>query len=72
MEDRNAYKQSLKHYNDLKNAIDSSERGGVNKGIGIGIEKGIKQVGKKMKDAGMPIEQITELTGLTAEEIDQL
>ncbi|MEO1625166.1 MAG: Rpn family recombination-promoting nuclease/putative transposase [Bacteroidota bacterium] len=80
MEDRNAYKQRLKHYNYLKNAIDSSERAGLERGmkqgIQIGMDKGMKQgieqVAKKMKDAGLAIEQITELTGLSAEEIDQL
>ena len=37
-----------------------------------GVEQGVRQVAKKMKDAQTPIEVIMEMTGLTQEEIEKL
>ena len=59
-EDRNAYEESLKHYLDIKNVVDTSRL------------DGIKEVAKKMKLKGMSIEDISDLTGLSNDEIDKL
>ena len=60
LEEREAYEESLKYYRDLKNVVDTSR------------EEGIKEVAKKMKDKGMSNSEISELTGLDNEDIDQL
>ncbi len=45
---------------------------GVKQGIEQGIEKGIEKVAYNMKQAGVAIEVIMQMTGLTQAEIDQL
>ena len=55
-----AYEDSLKNYRDIKNVVDTSR------------EEGRKEVAKKMKQKGMNIGTIPELTGLSAEEIKAL
>jgi predicted transposase/invertase (TIGR01784 family) len=42
-QEQQAYESSLKYYRDLKNVIDSAERGGVAKGMATGIATGITQ-----------------------------
>jgi predicted transposase/invertase (TIGR01784 family) len=60
LEEREAYEESLKYYRDLKNVVDTSRA------------EGIKEVAKKMKEKGMSNSEISELTGLDNDEIDQL
>jgi len=64
LEEREAYEESLKYYRDLKNVVDTSRE--------AGIEEGIKEVAKKMKDKGMLNSEISELTGLDNDDIDEL
>ena len=59
-EEREAYEESLKHYRDLKNVVDTSR------------EEGIKEVAKRMKAKGMSISEVSELTGLSENQIDEL
>jgi predicted transposase/invertase (TIGR01784 family) len=59
-EEREAYEESLKHYRDLKNVVDTSR------------EEGIKEVAKRMKANGMLMSEISELTGLSENQIDEL
>jgi len=59
-EEREAYEESLKYYRDIKNVVDTS------------IETGVKKVAKKMKGKGMLNSEISEMTGLSDEEINQL
>lgn len=63
-EEREAYEESLKHYRDLKNVVDTSRE--------EGIEEGIKEVAKRMKAKGMSNSEISELTGLSENQIDEL
>jgi len=62
--EREAYEDSLKHYRDLKNVIDTGREEGQ--------LEGVKQVAKKMKAAGEPLAKIVAYTGLTAEQIGEL
>jgi predicted transposase/invertase (TIGR01784 family) len=87
-EERFAYEDSLKYYRDMKNVVDSSrEEGiqeGIEKGIQEGIEKGLQEgiqkgiqkrnfeIAKSMKEKGMSNSEISELTGLNDDEINQL
>ena len=58
------YEESLKHYRDLKGAMDSSfEDGEVKKA---------KQIAEAMKKEGEPIEKISKYTGLPKEEIEKI
>lgn len=59
-EEREAYEESLKHYRDLKNVVDTSRK------------EGIREVAKRVKIKGMPNSEISELTGLKDDEIDEL
>lgn len=59
-EEREAYEESLKHYRDLKNVVDTSRK------------EGIREVAKRVKIKGMPNPEISELTGLKEDEIGEL
>lgn len=63
-EERDAYEESLKHYRDLKNVVDTSRE--------EGIEQGIRETAKRMKAKGVPNSEISEWTGLSDEDIDEL
>ena len=67
-EERDAYEDSLKYYRDLKNVVDTSRDEGILKGI----EKRNFEIVKKMKEKGMPNSEISELTGLSDVEINDL
>ncbi len=59
-EEREAYEDSLKYYRDLKNVVDTSRL------------EGIREIAKKMKEKGMLNIEISELSGLTDSEINDL
>jgi len=62
------YEESLKHYRDLKGVIDTS----FEEGEKLGIEKGRKEMARKLKKKGIDIEIISETSGLSKEEIEKL
>jgi predicted transposase/invertase (TIGR01784 family) len=62
------YENSLKYYRDLKNSIDTAFDEGKIEGEQLGIQK----TARAMKEKGMEISIIAEVTGLTAEEIAKL
>ena len=98
------YEDSLKHYRDLKNCIDSAEEKGLVKGLAKGREEGLakglakgreeglakgreeglakgREEGSKQKayeialnllSLGVPVETITQASGLTRQEIKAL
>ena len=45
---------------------------GRSEGEAIGLKKGQREIAKAMKDKSMPFAEISELTGLTAEEVEKL
>jgi predicted transposase/invertase (TIGR01784 family) len=63
-EEYQEYEHSLKVYRDLKNTIDTAYQDG--------ISEGILRTAKNMKQAGVSIELITQTTGLSVAEIEQL
>ena len=63
-----SYEDSLKYYRDLKNSLDTAEEEGFVKGI----DKGIKDVAKKLVELGMSISEISKATGLSEQEIKKL
>lgn len=67
-EERDAYEDSLKYYRDLKNVVDTSRE----EGILEGIEQRNIEIAQKMKGKGMPNSEISEMTGLNEDEINDL
>ncbi|MEO1516578.1 MAG: Rpn family recombination-promoting nuclease/putative transposase [Bacteroidota bacterium] len=67
-EERQAYEESLKYYRDLKNVVDTSKEEGKEEGR----EERNAEIAKVLKDKGMPIDEISEITGLSREEIEKL
>ncbi|MDM8568216.1 Rpn family recombination-promoting nuclease/putative transposase [Thiotrichales bacterium HSG1] len=74
------YEHSLKIYRDLKNSIDTAfsegeAKGrieGEAKGEEIGLIKGAKKTAKKMKQAGLDLKIIAQITELSETEIENL
>ena len=63
-EERIKYDRALKRYRDMYNTITGAEAKGE--------VKGISKTARKMKEKGYAIEDIVDVTGLTADEIEQL
>ena len=59
-EERQDYEESVKIYRDLKNSIDTA------------VWKDKVQIARRMKAKGYAVEDVAEITGLTAEEIEKL
>ena len=81
-DEQDSYQSSLKYYRDLNNVIDTSRQEGLEEGIEQGmskIEQGIEQGRQAEKIAiarsllgQLPIETISQTTGLTVAEVEQL
>ena len=71
-----AYRDSLKDYLDYYNTIDYAEVKGREQGLieghARGKAEGILAVAKRMKNKGMSIDDICDMTGLSAEEIAKI
>ena len=67
---------SLKAYRDIKNSLDTAEEKGRAEGLEKGRAEGEKSksvtIARKMKEKGFPASDISEVTGLTEEEIEAL
>jgi predicted transposase/invertase (TIGR01784 family) len=72
-----AYENSLKYYRDLKNSLDTAKEDGIElgyikgkeegkiEGKIKGIEEGIMKVAKNFLDSNIPLDIISQNTGLT-------
>lgn len=67
-----AYHDSLKVYRDWDNVINTSHKKGIEQGREQGIEEGLHQTALRMKQKGFSVEDISEATGLTVGQIEQL
>jgi predicted transposase/invertase (TIGR01784 family) len=70
--EREQYEESLKYYRDLKNVIDTAFEDGELKGKIEGKIEERTEIAKKMKAKGIDHSTISELTGLSIEEIEKL
>lgn len=78
--ERDEYEDSLKVYRDLKNVIDTAVEEASTKAKAEGYKEGIKKGKKKeklaiavsLKNAGMSLQQIIEITGLPQDEVERL
>ncbi len=78
------YEASKKAYRDIKNSVDTAKREGIaegmKQGMEQGMEKGMKQgleqrsleIARKMLAKGMDAASVMEITGLSAEQMQQL
>ena len=67
-----SYEDSLKHYRDLKNSLDTAREEGFTEGEERGKREGKLEVARKLLKRGLPIKDISELTGLTENEIREM
>ena len=71
-----AYEARQKWQRDYVSGIESARREGLEKGIKRGIKKGreegLEQAARKMKKEGIPLKNITRITGLSEERIKKL
>ena len=78
------YEASKKAYRDIKNSVDTAKREGIaegmekgmKQGMEKGMEKGLEQrsleIARKMLAKGMDVASVMEITGLSAEQMQQL
>ena len=65
------YVRAIRRMNIIKNEMDRNERS-FNAGRMEGLEEGKLEIARKMKDAGRPLSEIVEFTGLSFETIESL
>ena len=71
-EERARLDEDWKNYNDFFNTMDYAREEGRTEGRKEGREEGIKETAFRLKEMGLPIEQIVIATGLSQAEIENL
>ena len=75
-QEQREYEASKKAYRDIKNSVDTAKGEGIAEGMEKGMKQGMKQrsleIARNLLSLGLPIDQITQATGLTEEEIELL
>lgn len=70
------YEASKKAYRDIKNSVDTAKREGIAEGMKKGMKQGMEQrsleIARKMLAKGMDAASVMEITGLSAEQMQQL
>ena len=66
------YEASKIAYRDIKNSVDTAKREGIAEGMEKGMEKKSHEIAKKMLTKGMDEATVMEITGLSAELIQQM
>ena len=66
------YEASKIAYRNIKNSVDTAKREGIAEGMEKGMEKKSHEIAKKMLTKGMDEATVMEITGLSAELIQQL
>ena len=71
-EERARLEEDWKNYNDYFNTIDFAKKEGKEEGLAEGEKKKNLENAKKMKEMGLSLDIITQVTGLPLEEIEKL
>lgn len=71
-QERRLYEDSVNAYRDIVNAIRTAEKKKFAEGRAEGRAEGIIEVAKTMINKGMSVELISEVTGLSHEEIQRI
>lgn len=66
------YEASKKAYRDIKNSVDTAKREGIAEGMEKGLEQRSLEIARKMLAKGMDAASVMEITGLSAEQMQQL
>jgi len=66
------YEQSLKVYRDLYNVIDTAFGDGKAEGLAEGEKRKALETARKLRERGFSAEEISELTGLSFDEVQEL
>ena len=70
------YEASKKAYRDIKNSVGTAKREGIAEGMEKGMKQGMEQrsleIARKMLAKGMDAASVMEITGLSAEQMQQL
>ena len=67
-----SYEQSINAYRDIKNSLDTASKEGFTKGKAEGKAEEKVETALKMKQKGLDLNLISDITGLSIEEIEQL
>jgi len=74
--DRKAYEESLKNYRDLKNALDSSEAIGIEKGFGLVKQVGVEETKRlgviNLYKEGASLEMISRAMQMDIEKVKEI
>ena len=70
--ERLKYDEALKKYRDTISVLEGARMEGREEGIQEGIRKGVLANARKMKAYGLAWDMITEITGLTIDEVKDL
>lgn len=76
----NEYEDSLKNYRDMFSVISTAEQKGHAAGLAEGLEQGIAkgeirkamEIARALKSSGMPLAEISRITGLSNEKLAEL
>ena len=71
-QEQREYEASKKAYRDIKNSVDTAKREGIAEGMKQGMKQRSLEIARNLLSLGLPVDQITQATGLTGEEIQQL
>ncbi len=72
MSSEQIHQESLKHYRDIKNIVDTSKAEGKIEGKAEGETEEKHKIAKMMKENGEPEDKIIAYTGLSKEDLDAL
>ena len=80
----NEYEDSLKNYRDMFSVISTAEQKGHAAGLAEGLEQGLEQgrtegeirkameIAQALKSSGMPLAEISRITGLSNNQLEEL
>ncbi|HIT46307.1 MAG TPA: PD-(D/E)XK nuclease family transposase, partial [Candidatus Cryptobacteroides merdipullorum] len=71
-EERNQYENDMMTENDYRNTIDYARDEGRAEGHAAGLAEGKAEIARRMLSAGLPVNQVTEFTGLSGEQLEKL
>lgn len=71
-EERNQYENDMMTENDYRNTIDFARDEGRAEGHAAGLAEGKAEIARRMLSAGLPVNQVTEFTGLSGEQLEKL
>ena len=71
-QERKEYQESVKDYWDYYSTMKTAHKQGVAEGMEKGIVQGYVETARRMKAKGFAVEDISEITGLSIEEIEAL